>query len=267
MDRSELSIPSAEELRAMLLLKHGSLDRVGWAVKKRLRWGYYLPDRWYEAMLDRCVGSQTRWLDVGGGKTVLPHNPPLAERLAQRCALLVGVDPSDNIHQNPLVRERAQCLIEDYQTHHVFDLITLRMVVEHVTDPQKVMRALARLTTPGGRVVVFTVSRWAPISLASQVVPFQLHHGIKRLIWGVGIKEEDSFPVVYRMNTGRRLRGLFEAHGFRERLLLRLEDLVVFTRVSRLYTLELALWRAWRAAGLTYPEHCLLGVYERTDRP
>src|SRR5205823_1821215 len=104
------------------------LAACGWGVRRRQRFGFFTPDDHYEALVRRLVRPGTRWLDVGGGSSVFPHNPALARELAVTAGLLVGVDPSDNIHANPFVHERQQCLIEDYQTLHQFDLSTFRMV-------------------------------------------------------------------------------------------------------------------------------------------
>ena len=66
------------------------------------------------------------------------------------------------------LHERSQCVLEEYQTGHRFDLVTLRMVAEHLPDPAAAVRALERLVAPGGRVVLITVNLWSPITLLSQ---------------------------------------------------------------------------------------------------
>ncbi len=253
--------PTLNELQHLLTIKHGDVARSGWAVRRRVRFGYFTPDDYYEALIARYVHPEMRWLDVGGGASVFPHNPTLAKELAKRCKLLVGVDPSENILANPFVHERAQCPIEDYRTEYGFDLATFRMVAEHIAEPAKVIAALNRLLVPRGRVVVYTVNRNAPISLISRFTPFGLHHPIKRLFWGGD--EKDTFPVVYRMNTRRDLRRLFEQAGFEERLFLYLDDLAAFSQIKVLNWVELWAWRMVRALGLQYPENCLLGVYQK----
>jgi SAM-dependent methyltransferase len=178
-----------------------------------------------------------------------------------RCARVVAVDPDPQTHENAFVHERAQCLIEDYATDQTFDLATLRMVAEHVQAPDRVAAALQRLVRPGGHVVLLTVNLWSPLTIASRLTPFALHYPLKRLVWGG--EKEDTFPVAYRMNTRRALARVFERHGFREAAFARLDDLSTFGGLPLLNRVELAAWHACRAAGLPYPEHCLLGVYER----
>jgi hypothetical protein len=121
--------------------------------------------------------------------------------------------------------------------------------------------ALARLVRRGGKVVIYTVNQWTPIAVASWLVPFGLHHPVKRLLWRT--EERDTFPVTYRMNTRRRLASLFKTQGFRETTFTYLDDCRTFHRFRSLHRLELRTWRFLQRFRLRYPETCLLGVYER----
>ncbi|HYO14786.1 MAG TPA: class I SAM-dependent methyltransferase [Thermoanaerobaculia bacterium] len=255
------SLPTREDILRLLTLKHEDPQQEGWAVRARYRHGYFIPDDVYMAVVERHVTERTRWLDVGGGRNVLPFHRTLARVLAERCQLLVGVDPSSNIQENPYVHEKVQSTIEGYRTDHVFDLATLRMVAEHLPDPPKAIAALRGLLRPGGRVIVYTVNRWSPITILSGLTPFQLHLRLKKVLWGG--EEKDTFPTCYRMNTRQRLKELFEEGGFEERLFAYLDDCGTFGQVPGLYHAELLAWRALRRLGLRYPENCLLGVYEK----
>src|SRR5262249_5616582 len=149
-------------------------------------------------------------------------NRPLARLLADRCGLLVGVDPDITLEENQFVHERVRSTIDLFHTNRTFDLVTLRMVVEHITEPAATVKALARLTRPGGKVVVYTINQWSPIPLATRLVPFNWHHPIKRLLWET--EEKDTFPVSYQMNSRSRLARLFRANGFTEGYFAYLED-------------------------------------------
>jgi hypothetical protein len=135
------------------------------------------------------------------------------------------------------------------------------MVAEHIDQPDRALTSLARLTKPGGRVVVYTVDGWSPVSLVAWLAPFKLHHVVKRLLWGT--EEKDTFPVAYQMNTRRRLRQLFDKHGFREAYFAYLPDCCAFYRFPYLHSLELLAWRSLKTFGIPYPENCLLAVYQR----
>lgn len=260
-DPDQIEMPSLEELKGLGLQKYGEPESTGWSPRQRSRFGYYLPADRYEALVQKLVFEGCAWVDVGGGHDIFPENPELARTLVSRSSLAVAVDPSDNIEQNEFVHRRSKCLIEDYETDERFDLATLRMVAEHVSDPATVLKSLHRLLRPGGVAVVFTVNKWSPISLISRWTPFRLHHIIKKLFWGG--EEEDTFPVEYKMNRRKTLRRLFEQHGFREAAFAHLDDLAMFGRFRWLNFAELSVWKLLRWFGLRYPENCLLGVYER----
>jgi SAM-dependent methyltransferase len=258
---SSEDLPTRQELEALFRQKYGPPESMGWSPRRRQRFGYFLPADVYEALVDKLVAPGCEWLDVGGGHAIFPHNRGLARELAARSRRTVAIDPSESVHKNTFVHERVQSFVEDYDPGTQFDLATMRMVVEHVSDPEKFVAALARLVKPGGTAVVFTVNRWSPISVLSGLVPFALHHPIKRLFWGG--EEKDTFPVHYRMNTPGKLRRLFDAAGFEERALAKLDDLSLFGRFKLLSALELRVWSALRRLGIGYPENCLLGVYSR----
>ncbi len=252
-----------DDLKSLFRIKYGDPEKTGWGPRRRLKFGYYQPADYYEAVVRRCVTDGCAWLDIGGGSSPFPDNPKLAHELSQRAGLMVGVDPSANVLANPFLTECAQCLIEDYETDHRFDILTLRMVAEHVTQPERVVGALKRLTKPHAKVVVFTVNRRSPVTLASRITPFKLHHPVKKLFWGG--EEEDTFPTAYRMNTRRTLKKQFADGGFEERYFTHVDDLSVFGGFKVLNYVELGAWRMFKSVGLRYPENCLLGVYQRTD--
>lgn len=258
-DRLEIS---PQDLWQLYLLKHSNPKTAGWAVQRRLKFGYFKPSDYYEALVQKLVTSQTHWIDVGGGRALFPNNQPLSYILSKRARRLVVVDPSDNVDSNPFAHERVKCFIEQYQTDERFDLATLRMVAEHVTSPFSFVLALNRLLRHGGMVVILTVNRWSPVSIVSQVVPFSLHHPIKQFFWHT--KAEDTFPTVYKMNTRRQLRVLFGNCGFKERYFAYLDDLSVFSRFKFLNYMELLTWRTLKRFGMRYPENCILGAWQKT---
>lgn len=256
-----MHVPQTQDLQQLFELKYGDTSKIGWSPRRRSEFGYFLPAEHYEALVNNLVTPETEWIDIGGGGALFPDNKPLSQLLSQRARKLVAVDPSDNLDSNPYAQERAKCMIEDYRTDAQFDLATFRMVAEHITNPASVVTALNRLLRPHGKVVIFTVNRWAPVTVVSSLVPFGLHHPIKKLFWGG--EEEDTFPTAYRMNTREQLRAVFAAGGFEERDFAYVDDLSVFSRFKTLNYLELMAWRGLKSVGMRYPENCLLGVYEK----
>lgn len=122
---------------------------------RRLRPSYARPTyavraplvRWLRAEAAACyaVRGPYRVLDVGCGER--PYEPLFTPYAAS----YVGVDPVEN----PLadVRGRAEDLpLEDACS----DVTLCVQVLEHVDDPAAVVRELARVTAPGGRVLLST---------------------------------------------------------------------------------------------------------------
>ena len=260
-DFDDICIPSTYELEEIFLQKYGAPDKVGWAPRRRYQARYYLPADIYEATVKKLVFDGCAWIDVGGGHSIFPENPLLARQLVSRCSLVVGVDPSENIDQNDFVHQRFRCLIEDFQTDKQFDLVTLRMVAEHISEPSRVVKALHRLLHPKGVVVIFTVNMWSPITIISLFAPFYTHYPVKKLFWGG--ESEDTFPVQYKMNTREILQNIFQENNFHEIAFSYLDDLSAFGRFSCMNHIELLTWKIMRRLGMCYPENCLLGVYRK----
>jgi 2-polyprenyl-3-methyl-5-hydroxy-6-metoxy-1,4-benzoquinol methylase len=256
----ELAFTPAQ-LTRIFNLKYRKEAELGWGPRTRWRMSYFTPDDFYEAMVDCLVHQGADWIDIGCGRDIFPQNANLARELAQRCARLVGVDPDPNVHDNPFVKERHQGLIESFETSHNFSVITLRMVAEHIANPHAAVAKLSSLCRSGGNVVIFTPSKWAPVSFVARWTPFALHHPVKKLLWKS--EARDTFPVQFKMNTRSRLRELFGSAGFAEVFFSYLPDCRLFAHFRAANLMELTLWRISRALRVPYPENCLLGVYRK----
>ena len=252
-----------QDLYRVFSLKHGNPNQYGPYLQKCLKTNYFTPDDWYETLIDQCVCPDTLWLDVGCGRFVFPNNQPLAQRLSERCRHLVGLDPDPTIQENIVVHEKVNCLLSEYRTTHTFDLITMRMVAEHIQDPSGLLAGFAHLLNPSGKVVIFTPFLWSPIPILTRLIPFQLHHSIKKKFWGT--EEKDTFPVAYKMNTRRTLNRLFQQVGLKELDFAYLNDCRTLLRFPLGYRVELMLEHLLRLGGWHYPEVCLLGVYGFND--
>ena len=256
-----LRLPDAAALRQMFHRRYGPQHRLGWGPRQRQQIGYYTPDDHYEALVAGLVVPGIRWLDVGCGRELFPSNPGLAEILSKRCRLLVGVDPDPTLQENPWVHEKHALGIDAFDGEGRFDLVTMRMVAEHIADPTACAASVARALRPGGLAVVFTVFSGAPMPMLTRLAPMSLRHVVKSWLWGT--QPKDTFPTCFRMNTRRALRRCFGAVGLDEAAFLRLDDCRTFARFRSLSRLELRLWQLCRGVGVPYPEHCLLGIYRR----
>ena len=164
--------------------KYGPPEAQGRGPRLRHRFGYATPDDWYEAALLAAVTESTSWLDVGSGRHVLPFNPRLARALARRCRMLVGIDPAETIEHNTVVHQRIRCGVEELGRIGPFDLVSLRMVAEHLPDPAAAVAAITGVVAPGGRVIVYTVHRFSPVTALAGLLPGWLLRPAQRLVSG-----------------------------------------------------------------------------------
>jgi SAM-dependent methyltransferase len=245
----------------MFLEKYGPVASAGPNVRRWHRLGYYTPDEYYESLIAKIVDVDSSWLDVGCGSCVFPNNVALARQLGRRCRLLVGIDPDPNIHANTVVHQKVQTTIERFATDEKFDLITLRMVAEHIQQPAALLDSLVRLTHANSTVVLLTPNRFSPLSLAAGLIPHRWHHRLKKVAWQT--REEDTFPVSYQLNSHKQLRRWFQPAGFKEVLYKNLADCSATWRFPKLHRLELAVWACFSRLALIYPENCILAAFVR----
>lgn len=253
--------PSEGELEALFEAKYRRGYGLGWGPALRRRLGYVPADDYYEAVMEKLVTAGCAWMDVGCGRDLFPSNRKLAERLSSRARVVFGVDPDDNIKENPFVTDAFQGSVEDIPGDRRFDVVSLRMVAEHIERPATALASIGAVIEPGGLLVVYTPNKWSPMSLAAAVVPFSLHNALKQLLWRT--QARDTFPTVYRLNTRRDLERELGEHGFRESLFVYLDDCSVFQRYRALYRLEIGLRNLLHRLRMRHPENCLLGVYRR----
>lgn len=253
--------PTQAELEQTFKLKYGEPGQAGWSPALRWSFGHFNPDDYYETLVSRLVKPGMKWIDVGCGRDLFPSNRKLARILADRCQLLVGVDPDITLEENPFVHKKIHCNMDDFNADQLYDLVTLRMVAEHVVDPAALARSLSRCVRPGGRVVIYTVYKYSPVPLITNCVPFILHNPFKYFLWRT--EQKDTFPTQFRLNTKGKLKSVMASGGFEENLFLYLDDCRTFTAFRVLATLELLLQRFLKTIGLHYPEVCLLGSYQK----
>ena len=253
--------PSRDELMAVFNGKYGHDPKLGWGPRTRLSFEYFSPDDQYEAIVAKLLRPGASWADVGCGRDIFPSNEPLARQLAARCGFLFGIDPDPNIRENAFVSEGFEGMAEDCTTSHRFDLITLRMVAEHVVEPHRFIGKIAELLKPGGLVVIYTPNKWAPVPILTRLVPNAYHHHLKRLLWDA--EARDTFPTAFKLNTRKSLAYHCAECGLSEVYFAYLDDCRTFDSYRWLNYAELSLQRVLRSVSIRYPENCLLGVYRK----
>ena len=239
-------LPTPQELEAPFRQKYGALEGVGWAPRRRFRFGYYLPADVYESLVGKLIVPGSAWLDVGGGHAIFPENPGLARQLASRCARVVAVDPSENVLANEFVLERVQSTLEEYRP----DCAVRPGDDAHGRRARELARGLRR--------------RFGPVGEAGRYgrgVHGQPLVADCRAFVGVAISLASSYQAtpLGRRGGGHLPRPLPHEHASRvapavrgSRFLrtgvMKLDDLSVFGRFKWLNYLELLLWSTLSAS-------------------
>ena len=253
--------PTQEELMAVFDGKYRREPELGWGPKMRLSFGYFNPDDQYEGVVAKLVQPGESWADIGCGRDIFPSNAGLARKLADRCGFLYGIDPDPNIRENPFIAEGFEGLVEDCPSLHQFDLITLRMVAEHIVDPDRSIGKISSMVKSGGLVVIYTPNKWAPVPIITALVPNRYHQGLKRLVWDA--QARDTFPTAFKLNTRKALAHHCSNHGLSEVFFAYLDDCRTFAGFRWLNYVELSVQKLLRSVSVRYPENCLLGVYRK----
>ena len=148
----------------------------------------------------------------------------MVELLHDQVALAVGVDPdwrSVVEHRVPMLH-RAVAFMEHLPfPDESFDLVVCSWVLEHLAHPEHAFAEVARVLrspdpargTSGGHFLFLAPNAWHPLSWVNRLLG-RVGGWQARLVPRLyGRAEADTFPVVYRANTHRRVEQLARAAG------------------------------------------------------
>ena len=139
---------------------------------------------------------------------------PLEDWLASHCKTLIGMDIGVTSNRNiqRLVQGSVYALPFADDT---LDLITFRMVLEHLARPHHAFAECARCLCPGGAIVVITPNllNYAILgnAVATKLLPDRLRLHIVRA--SDSRAAADIFPVFYKANTMPHLVELLNSSG------------------------------------------------------
>ena len=112
---------------------------------------------------DHCTLRQKNVIDVGCGGGLL------CEAMAQKQARVTGIDVGETAIQTARLHLHESRLNVDYRLSDAetvaaaapggYDVVTCMEMLEHVPDPEAVVRACGQLVKPGGNVFFSTINR------------------------------------------------------------------------------------------------------------
>ena len=111
--------------------------------------------RYFKAVLNSIPGAELAVLDVGGGTGWLLNLLRSLDPRVRRTQV-VDLDPAAGEQARANGHEYACQRIEEFSSPHRFDLVLMLNLIEHVAEPRAVLRNVASLLSPAGRVIVKT---------------------------------------------------------------------------------------------------------------
>mgnify|MGYP006293104353 FL=1 len=185
-----------------------------------LKPGWRPATAWYERRVSDGLRRGDRVLDLGCGRG------GIVERLGDR-GTWVGVDPD----AASLREHRVTTLPRSQAPAHrlpfgdeTFDLVVSSWVFEHLPDPERTWREVARVLRPGGRFIFLTPNARHPIPRLSYHAASLTQLQARWVRWLYRRTAQDTFPVAYQANTFAQLDAMAANAGLYLREFVYVDD-------------------------------------------
>lgn len=168
-------------------------DNKSWADAIIKKYSPGFKHRWeaYKIKLRENLDSQTVWIDCGCGDN------GIVEEFGSLANYAVGCDLIENTSSRApfLKADISKLPFEDESA----DLVTLRFVVEHISDIDSGFSDIIRVLKKGGRVIVLTTNLYCPFIFAARFVPFRLKNYVLSRLFRV--EPDDVFKTYHKLNS------------------------------------------------------------------
>lgn len=164
-------------------------------------------------------------LDLGAGAGIVSQMN--FRNLAKR---VCGIDPDERVVNNPYLDEGKVAMGEAIPyPDNSFDRVIADNVLEHLPDPEAVLKEVARVLKAGGVFLAKTPNKNHYMPLIARLTPHRFHQFVNRLR---GRASVDTFPTRYRINTPKDARRYAEQSGLRVREIRLVEGRPEYLRIT-----------------------------------
>jgi ubiquinone/menaquinone biosynthesis C-methylase UbiE len=156
-------------------------------------------DQAFRERILKVISPETNLLDVGAGAGIID-----SMNFRGNTQRVCGVDLDPRVLHNPFLDNAHIADASDLPYSDAsFDVVIADNVMEHLDQPEQVFREIARVLTPGGRLLFKTPNRRHYMPLIARLTPHRFHQWVNRLR---GRHETDTFPTQYLSNSPIQIR-------------------------------------------------------------
>lgn len=172
---------------------------MGWRDRLDALWYAGYGDRWdivrFRDEALALIEPGMTVLDLGAGRGALPEL-----NFKNSGARIWGADIDPVVGENPNLDRAFVTGVSELTgvPDAAVDLVLCCSVLEHVEQPEPLLREIRRVLKPGGRFFAKTPNRFHYMPLIASVTPTWFHRTYNR--WR-GREEVDTFPTRYRLNS------------------------------------------------------------------
>ena len=202
----------------------------------------------YREALTEAVRPGITWLDLGCGHQFFPEWMPgwmeTQQALVDVCESVTGVDAVDHRPHSCGITKFAADIEQLPFADESFSLVTANMVVEHVANPERVLREVFRVLAPGGQFLFHTPNaKYFEVAIARRI-PSGVTAAVASLLDGRA--HDDIFPTHYRLNTADQIKALARSCGLETKSLKHVECTAQGIMLGPLVIAELLIIRTLR---------------------